>query len=382
MALAFVQPLALHTNLRYTDWVLIRLLMLTAVVVGCASGGGAQRVTEAGAEDARFDSSLANDAHVPHLNFENRGKPLSGTIATTCMVENSRGVLCWGSNSRGQLGRGALTPEQDFTPGAVLRLADVVSIDGRSTRFCALTEQDEVFCWGHASRYASGILREEGVITEPTRLEVLPAIIEISVGQGHTCALEKDGGVWCWGSNYAGQVGTGETSVEEPPTRVQGLENIKGVAVGNAVTCVLSNDGTVRCWGANISGIVPTESFSVTPVVIDGLGAVAVIRMGANNACAIEEGGALKCWGRNLDSQLGSSVSVDESVSQPITIELPETPIDVQVGRATICALSKSRTLYCWGDGGDGEIGDGEATDRDTPRGFRTRRSDSFWHLL
>ncbi len=358
---------------------LIRLLMLAVLcssAIGCASGGGEQRIVEEGAVDSgrRSDASLGQDsgitkrdAIVTGPDFEDRGKPLAGATSATCVVDNPGTVRCWGSNSRGQLGRGSLDPAEDFHPAAVLELSEVLSVEGSSTRFCALTARDQVFCWGHASRYASGVESVDGILTKPTQLVDLPAIAQISVGQVHSCALEVDGGVWCWGGNYAGQVGSGGTSVEEPPTRVQGLEKIKGIAVGSAVSCALSNDGTVRCWGASASGIVPTAADSVTPVVIDGLGAVAAIRIGANNACALEESGALKCWGRNRDLQLGTSVAFDAVVSQPIGIELPETPIDVQVGRATICALGESGTLYCWGDGGDGEIGDGESMNRSAP---------------
>lgn len=356
---------------------LIRCLIAAALALaGCATGGSEQRFADAGQRDGTFrpnDSALADggtttrDSQLPMRKIEDHSKPLAGSTSTTCVVENTGTVLCWGSNSRGQLGRGSLEPQQDHNPAPVLDLSEVLIVEGSSTRFCALTARDQVFCWGHATRYASGVTSEEGVLTKPTQLVDLPAISEVRVGQVHSCALEKDGGVWCWGGNYAGQVGNGGTSVEEPPARVKGLEKIKGIAVGSAVTCSLSNDGTVRCWGAAASGIVPTPEDSITPVVIDGLGPVAAIRVGANNACAIEDSGALKCWGRNRDLQLGPDIDVEEVVTTPIAMELPEVPVDVQVGRATICALGESGTLYCWGDGGNGEIGDGETMDRGAP---------------
>lgn len=353
------------------DHMLIRFLIAAGLLsaTGACAGSEMQRFAEAGRPDAAIlqDAQLADrDAALPRRTVEDRGKPLAGATSSTCMVDDSKGVVCWGSNSRGQLGRGALEPAQDFMAAPVLELSDVVAVEGEQTRFCALTALDEVYCWGHAERYASGVQSESGILTKPTKLENLPAIAEIRVGRVHSCALEKDGGVWCWGSNDAGQIGIAESSLEEPPTRINGVEKTRGIAVGSSVTCALSKDGIVRCWGAAASGIVPTANNSSTPVVIDGLGAVAAIRVGINNACAIEDSGTLKCWGRNQDLQLGAEVT-SETVSQPITIDLPEEPVDVQVGRATICALGVSGTLYCWGDGGDGEIGDGETKDRATP---------------
>ena len=43
--------------------------------------------------------------------------------------------------------------------------------------------------------------------------------IMISSGSHHTCALQADGTVWCWGSNEFGQLGTGTTRFNDPMGR-------------------------------------------------------------------------------------------------------------------------------------------------------------------
>jgi len=42
----------------------------------------------------------------------------------------------------------------------------------------------------------------------------------VSPGEEHTCALDNDGAVWCWGSNAVGQLGIGNQENASTPQRV------------------------------------------------------------------------------------------------------------------------------------------------------------------
>jgi hypothetical protein len=44
----------------------------------------------------------------------------------------------------------------------------------------------------------------------------------IDAGLDHTCALVLNGGVMCWGDNYAGQLGVGDKVVRQSPVAVTG----------------------------------------------------------------------------------------------------------------------------------------------------------------
>ena len=62
----------------------------------------------------------------------------------------------------------------------------------------------------------------------------------LSAGAGHTCAVEHDGRVSCWGSNPDGQLGDGSETDSPLPTRLSGLAGIRGVAAGSYHTCALA----------------------------------------------------------------------------------------------------------------------------------------------
>ena len=76
----------------------------------------------------------------------------------------------------------------------------------------------------------------------------------ITAGVYHTCALQQDGTVKCWGRNDHGQLGDGTTTERKTPTTVPGLSGVAAIAVGELHTCALMQGGTVKCWGLNASG--------------------------------------------------------------------------------------------------------------------------------
>ncbi|MCA9621024.1 MAG: hypothetical protein KC731_18505 [Myxococcales bacterium] len=181
---------------------------------------------------------------------------LSAGVNHACALRADGQVLCWGeSNEAGMLGDGGHDAHLAARP--VVDLADVVAISGRKLHTCALRRDGTVWCWGLGDdgQLGDGVPREvDGHASRPVRARDLDEVTAIAAGNGHTCALRRDGIVWCWGSNQVGQVGATAGARCPVPTRVPGLDDVVEIAAGGGHQCALRANGEVRCWGASFAG--------------------------------------------------------------------------------------------------------------------------------
>jgi alpha-tubulin suppressor-like RCC1 family protein len=132
-----------------------------------------------------------------------------------------------------------------------------------------LLSDGTVRCWGdntYGQLGSGGSLPASAV---PQQIAGLPSAgsvaTAISAGEYHTCALQNDGAVLCWGNNGAAQAGDGTMMNPKPiPTPSAGLPEVgtstAAVASGSAHTCALLSVGSVRCWGDNTFGEVGVSS--------------------------------------------------------------------------------------------------------------------------
>ena len=235
---------------------------------------------------------------------------------------------------------------------------------------------DDGLCGGDTCDPDEGCLGsglDGGVMDAGMPVTPLSGVIELSLGDRHTCATTSDG-VRCWGANDLGQLGDGSTtSTDRPgPAAFAGT----GLALGADHTCV--SGGMVRCWGANEAGQlgVDAPAFSPTPVVAptDNPGLLAA---GRAHSCASETGTVVGpgfgdfpfwCWGSNDHGQLGDGSTTSHAA--PNTISVMWAVFSAAAGDAHTCAISQespSAILFCWGDNRLGQLGDGSRVERHAP---------------
>ncbi|MFM2079243.1 MAG: hypothetical protein RJA49_3133, partial [Actinomycetota bacterium] len=263
------------------------------------------------------------------------------------------------------------------------------SLTAGGAHSCALTDTHTVLCWGSNSSGQLGI----GNHTSSTSPRIVPGLVEpvaVSAGGLFTCAVNGVHAARCWGSNSNGQLGTGTTTASALPVTVSGSGftgsqlPVVSVATGTAFACATIFDGAgdyVRCWGQNSSGQLGdgtlTQRTRWVPVLVAPgrpLHGIRTIAAGGNTACAILLNAQLWCWGSNNHGQLGrgtltnSRYAVQVNGFNGVTLKAKS----VSVGANHVCALITDGSERCWGSNSAGQLGDGTTIQRTVPTAVLT----------
>ena len=289
---------------------------------------------------------------------------IGASLYHSCAVKASGQVMCWGTNEDGQLGVGTSVAKY-ATPQFVGGVStEVVSIAVGGFHTCAVLMSGTAMCWGDNG---SGQLGDSTGNRQrsPVFVVGLPsAVVSISAGNAHTCAVLQDSSLWCWGSNQYGQLGTGTTKDSLSPLRPKNLaNNIVSVACGLSHTCAVDSAGAVKCWGDNVNGQCGRTGgleFSESGAAVAGLPPVVGTSAGADFSCAWTSNGQALCWGANHAGQLGDNGAVLERHTADLVYGLKSGVRGLSnTSNKHACAIMESGKVRCWGYNGDGEIGDG-----------------------
>jgi lysophospholipase L1-like esterase len=208
----------------------------------------------------------------------------------------------------------------------------------------------------------------------------------VSGGYSVRCALLVGGGVDCWGTNQVGELGNGTmsaTGVTFTPSPVAGITNAVAVAVGGGNgggdhVCAVLATGGIDCWGSNYSGELGTGSAtgpdicinnqvqdpcSTTPVPVPGITNAVAVGADLGTTCAVLASGTVECWGNSGDGALGDGVINVSNSLTPTAVSGINNAVQISMAEGTFagtaCALLSTGTVECWGAGESGQLGNG-----------------------
>jgi alpha-tubulin suppressor-like RCC1 family protein len=209
------------------------------------------------------------------------------------------------------------------------------------------------------------------------------------VGVQAAGAATPVGTPYAWGANAYGELGNNSVTNSSTPVAVSGILNgVVKVAAGARHSLAIVGDGTVRAWGRNASGELGngTTTESHVPVAVSGFGAGSgVISVagnappisstavsGAGHSMALKSDGSVWGWGHGNSGQVGDGValplpaSTNHDVLAPVRVvglgPNSTNPVTViAAGGAHSLAVKKDGSVWAWGHDASGQLGDGAA---------------------
>ena len=296
---------------------------------------------------------------------------IAAFLALSASPAQADDLWAWGYNASGQVGDGTLTnvaaPENILIPGKT-----IVAVQGGSGHTVALTADGLVYAWGDNSVGQLGT-GDTTPHAAPVQVPGLSRIIRIAAGLNHSLALDRDGNVWAWGYNNQGQTGVDPSTASyvPTPTKVQ-ISNIMEIAAGDKHSVALDSGGNLWVWGGNTWGEGCLNS-SVTMSNLPqstGYNNISHVTAGMNHTLYIDIYGNIWSCGRNDHGQLG--IGNTNSVFGPqqiTTFPATETsaPVVVAAGGYHSAALFSDGTVWTWGMGSSGQLGNGATNDSSVP---------------
>ena len=285
---------------------------------------------------------------------------VSAGHGSACYLRKAGDVACIGSGQAGQLGDPKAKPGINFkffTAGLPEKAIDIAS---GQYHHCAVGVSGAVYCWGGCGTYESGgkqVPLCSGA--NPAKVTGPANAFRVAAGGQLSCAIQRDGQVWCWG-----------TDEYVKPTQIKLKVGASDIDTDGRNTCVVLRDGSGWCWGDNQGGILGTWSVdkSTTPMQIAGVNAAVEVDVAGRSACFMSKSSELKCLGRNQWGLLGNGKPTFRATAASVANPLPGASAITSVDSVS-CALVSGGQAMCWGETTYGHGGNGLRVLSPKPRG-------------
>jgi alpha-tubulin suppressor-like RCC1 family protein len=198
----------------------------------------------------------------------------------------------------------------------------------------------------------------------------------VASGTNHTCAIDADGSVWCWGMNDYGQLGDGTDVYKSHPQKVTALPGIATkIAVGGITSCAISDSGKVFCWGKGTDGQLGNGASHDSDVPVQAASSIAGswqdISVGSIHTCGVVNDfhgtTTAYCWGMQYEGRLGNGATAlvgptpfPQEVKKLSSVSLANVQT-ISSGHNSSCAVTSNfgnNEIYCWGKNDRNQLGD------------------------
>jgi alpha-tubulin suppressor-like RCC1 family protein len=311
--------------------------------------------------------------------------PVNGIPGTIVQISTSNSasyaltktgeVWAWGVGRGGALGNGTepkstITPVQVKFPAGV-KIASLPSPMPFDTGM-AIDRKGNIWGWG--ADVEDSLCVAGGHLNEPVKLPFTHVTLASGAG-GHGLYV-SNGKLYTCGANEAGELGDGSTASSTQPVAVVGLphESIRAVGSSWENSGALMADGSYYDWGYNPAGQLGngTTTNSDTPVRVSLPAKAEQVSLGGSagangQTVAILTDGSVWAWGQGRFGEIGNGKAA--SSSSPTRVDVPSgVKFDrVISGGSTVYGIDGLGAVWAWGQNNVGQLGFGASAFTDVP---------------
>jgi alpha-tubulin suppressor-like RCC1 family protein len=302
-------------------------------------------------------------------------KQVSSGNQHTAAIKTDGTLWVWGVVTSGRLGNAQVTTHRSTPVTTFAGGNNWKQVSAGGSHTAAIKTDGTLWTWGYgvSGRLGNGVTT--GNISTPvTTFAGGNNWKQVSGGFNFMAAIKTDGTLWTWGAGSTGRLGNNQTSIRSTPvTTFVGGTNWKQVGNGDAHTAAIKTDGTLWTWGTGTSGQLGNNQTtnSLTPVTTFAGGnnwkQVSSGTTGTTHIAAIKTDGTLWIWGNCLNGRLGNGATTGNRLTPVTTFAGGTNWKQVSTGTSHTAAIKTDGTLWTWGLGTNGRLGDAQVTSRSTP---------------
>lgn len=246
-----------------------------------------------------------------------------------CVLADGK-PYCWGKSPTPQISTSFSPVDSD--PTGALAGKTITDMDAAQHRVCVVAAGD-AYCWGGNNLGVPGV----SATSIPSKADQSwegfnnKVVTDVSLHDQFTCAIAS-GQAYCWGDNYYGILGRGfaGSEVQYRPQQVNadGIlagKTLKQVVTGYRHACALDTNGGIYCWGSRgfpeqLGNNSTTNNYYPVAVDLASLGGKKTTSLTAGywSTCALAEGEGY-CWGVNEHKTLADGTTANRSSPVPIS---------------------------------------------------------------
>jgi alpha-tubulin suppressor-like RCC1 family protein len=286
----------------------------------------------------------------------------------TAAIKTDGTLWNWGQNVSGDLGNNAIanqsSPVQTISGGTDWRSVSV----GNFT--ASIKTDGTLWLWGVGS---CGRLGNNAIANQSSPVQTVSGGTDwrsVSAGNSFAAAIKTDGTLWNWGLGSSGQLGNNAIADQSSPVQtVSGGSNWRSVSAGAGHTAATKTDGTLWTWGCGSIGQLGNNAIAnqSSPVqTVSGGTNWRTVSAGSYHTAAIKTDGELWLWGSGTIGLLGTNSTTNRS-SPVQTVSGGTNWRSVSAGDGTTAAIKTDGTLWNWGLGLSGQLGNNSTASRSSP---------------